>query len=151
MQAQLTRWLLVGLLHWLGHGRAMETFLAVVCGSYGVFLITVPSAGWSSSALRDLTWNGTVQYLAALMVLKAILSLYGVISNINNLPLSRPARVTGALLGSWVWLWFISKFALVEFPYTLGAFFAGASLLFCIRTIGLAYLNLPRPGQPALL
>lgn len=141
-----SRWLLIGLLHWLGHGRAMETYLAVVCATYGTALLIFPNTGWSSQALRDLTWAGTIQYLAWLMIAKAILSIYGVVANINNYHYSRTARATGAVLGAWIWGWFISKFALIDFPYTLGAFFAGVALLFCIRTIGLAYLNLPHPG-----
>jgi hypothetical protein len=85
------------------------------------------------------------------MLVKAAFSFYGLVANINGWRGSRTFRILGALLGAWIWTWFLSKFVLVDFPYPLGAFFAAIALVFCIRTVALAYLNLPRPGVPGAL
>lgn len=131
---------------YLGHGRATESYLTLFAGTYGLALVFVPDAAFSSSATRDLAWMGYGQYTAIPFLLKAIFSGYGLLANIFDWPCSRQFRILGAMIGLWVWSCLVLKFIWVGTPFTVGCFASGWAFYFSIRIIALAYANLPRPG-----
>lgn len=136
---------------WLGHGRAIEAYLILVCGTYAAILLIHPSSAADSPATLDLYWSGNSQFVAMIFVAKALTSGTGLVLNIVNLPGSRFFRISGACLGSVIWAWYVAKFSLVGEPATLGMVFAAVSFLVSIRIMGMAYANLPRPGAPGAL
>lgn len=130
----------------LGHGRAMESYLALFAGSYGIAILFIPDAAFSSSAMRDIAWEGYSPHVALLFISKAALTGYGLAANIKNWRWSRQFRIVGAIIGLWIWSSTILKFVIVGNPYTLGAFAAFWCFIFSVRIIALAIANLPRPG-----
>lgn len=130
----------------LGHGRALESYLTAFAGSYGIALLFVPEAAFSSQATRDLAWQGYGQLVAIPFILKAIFSGYGLLANIYDWRMSRQARVTGACFGLWIWSSMLGKFILIGTPYTVGSFAAGWCFYYSIRIIALALSDLPKPG-----
>ncbi len=135
----------------LGHGRAQETYLTLVAGTYGIALLLSTEAQFDSQATRDLAWWGQAHWIAYLLILKSMLSGYGVISNRKNWAASQIFRFAGALVGFLAWSWFLAKFSLLGVPFTFGSFFAFWSCLFSVRIMALALANLPTPGQPGAM
>lgn len=136
---------------YLGHGRVIESFLVLFAGTYGIALLFVPDAAFSSSATRDLAWMGYGQFVAIPFILKSIFSGYGLIANIFAWSYSRLFRIIGATFGLWIWSTMVLKFIFVGTPFTVGTFAAGWSFYYSIRIIALALVDLPRPGVPGKL
>lgn len=136
---------------YLGHGRAMESFLACFAGSYGVALLFVPEAAFSSTSTEDIAWMGYGQLVALPFLAKSALTAYGLVGNIWDFPYSRQFRIVGASVGLWIWSTMILKFIWVGTPYTVGVFAAGWCFYHSVRVIALALANLPRPGHPGSL
>lgn len=136
---------------WLGHGRAIECYLACVAGLYGLLLIAVPGAGLDSSATADLAWHGYGWLVGMPLLAKAIATGSGLIFNIRGLRCSRYLRMTGAFIGSMIWIWFTLKFATNRTFATVGFPFCVFASLFSIRIMAMAAANMPRPGAPGAL
>lgn len=135
----------------LGHGRAVESYLVLFAGSYGIALLFVPEAAFSSQATRDLAWMGYGPWVAIPFLLKSIVSGYGVLANIYAWRRSREFRIIGALIGMWIWSTMVYKFILVGSPYTIGSFAAGWAFFFSIRIVALAIANRPLPGSAGVM
>lgn len=136
---------------WLGHGRAIECYLACVAGLYGLILLAVPGAAFDSSATADLAWHGYGRLIAVPLLLKSLLTGGGLILNIRAARYSRPLRMAGAFVGSVIWIWFALKFASMFAFATVGFPFCAGAALFSIRIMGMSAANLPRPGAPGAL
>lgn len=136
---------------YLGHGRAVESYLGLIALSYGTALLMSPYAQFNSQATIDIAWLGYGHYIGIPLATKGMFTLYGLVANIHGWPYSRLFRFVGALIGSGVWLWFYAKFALLGVPFTFGSFFALFSFLYSIRIMALALADLPRPGVAGAL
>lgn len=136
---------------WLGHGRMTEATLAAIAMIYGVLLFAVPSVPWESQATRDIAWHGYGHLIAVPFLLKALLTGLGLFTNIVGLQHSRFLRLCGASLGSGIWTWVLSKFALNGVPFTFGSVCAFIFLILSVRIIGMAAADLPKPGSPGSL
>jgi hypothetical protein len=135
----------------LGHGRATEFLLAGFAGSYGLALLIYPELGWGSSALRDLFWRGEGQYVSISLVVKSILTGWGLLANIKDWPHEKELRLSGAFLGAIVWAWFFLQFNTNDSPGAFGAFASFWFFIFSIRIMGMAFLGLPIPGNSGRL
>lgn len=133
---------------WLGHGRFVEALLSFICLTYGLTLLLVPSAPWDSRVTVDLAWQGWGQAIAGPFLLKAALSGTGLVANILGSSTSRYLRLSGALVGSFIWTWLLVKFTLVGAPFSFGAICALAFLVSSVRIVGMSLADLPLPGSP---
>ena len=136
---------------WLGHGRAIECYLALVAGLYGTTLLAVPDAAYDSKATIDIAWTGYGSLLAIPLLAKAGLTGAGLILNVLGCRGSRLPRFFGALLGSLIWSWLATKLILIGAVATTGFPFCVGASLFSVRIMGMALANLPRPGAPGAL
>lgn len=133
---------------WLGHGRAVECYLAIVAGLYGLLLLLVPGAAFDSKATVDIAWLGYGHYLSLPLLAKAILTGSGLVLNIKGKQISRKLRFFGALIGTAIWTFLAVKFLAIGAAASVGFPFCAMALLFSIRIMGLALAGLPRPGAP---
>lgn len=137
---------------WIGHGRAVESLFTIIALTYGIALLVDSNVLLYSQATVDLVWwhSGNLIVASALLI-KAGLSGSGLIANINAWPYSRALRFTGALIGSMIWVWYLSKYSLAGTPVNLGAIFSVWAFVYSIRIMAMALANLPRPGEAAQL
>lgn len=136
---------------WLGHGRMVELVLSFICLIYGLVLIFDTSASFDSQATRDLAWLGYGNLVGIPFLIKASFSGYGLIANINAWKFSRFSRIIGAFVGSYIWIWILTKFISIGVPFTFGSICAFTFFLCSGRIIGMALANLPVPGAPGIL
>lgn len=135
---------------WLGNGRAIECFLALVAAGVGLLMIAA----------------GHRLFSAALFI-QAGLAGCGLVGNLLGWPRSRELRFSGAAIGcaiwSWlagglVWTWLADHLGLGDqLPWILDcggvariillSFFFFATL-FSVRIMGMALAGLPRSGDP---
>jgi hypothetical protein len=134
---------------WLGHGRAIECYLACVTVIYGVALL-MPGAAFDSRVTYDLAWLGYGQVLAIPLLLHAVLAGTGLAGNIAGWRSSRMLRFFGGMLGCAIWTWYTIKFALGDQFAAVGFPFCAMAALFSVRVMGMALANLPRPGVPGV-
>jgi len=135
---------------WLGHGRASECFLALVCAGYGTSLLVNPGMASDIPATVDIAWTGNVRIFALPYIIKALLTGSGLALNIYGSACSRQLRFLGGLVGLLIWTWWASKLYLID-AIGLGFFFYVMAGIFSVRIMGLALANLPRPGAPGVL
>jgi hypothetical protein len=136
---------------WLGHGRAVECMLAVVAGYYGILLLMVPGAAFDSVATADIAWHGYGRIVAIPLLMKAALTGGGLILNIRGKRFSRQMRMSGAFIGSVIWIWLSLKYANLGTVATVGFVFCNVAAVFSIRIMGMAAAGMPRPGAPSAL
>jgi hypothetical protein len=136
---------------WLGHGRAIECFLAIVAGLYGSLLLLIPEAAFDSKATVDIAWLGYGQYLALPLIIKASLTGTGLLLNIRGMRYSRQFRFLGALLGTLIWIFLAAKFLVLGLIASVGFPFCAPAALFSVRIMGMALADLPRPGAPGAM
>jgi hypothetical protein len=125
-----------------------EASLALVCVLYGGLLIVHPESAWDSQATMDLAWQGYARLIAVPFLVKAVFTGLGLIGNIKGWPSSHFLRLVGALFGSFIWVWLITKFIWSGAPFTFGSICAIVFLILSIRIIGMALAGLPHPGAP---
>lgn len=146
----LERWLIAVLgAKALGHGRALESFLAFVCFVYAMIILFVPDAPLQSQATVDLAWEGYGKYIAIPFLLKAILTGWGVYTNKQGLPISRFCRIAGATVGTFLWTFLLFKFIAFDAIGALGTALCIGGIVASLRIVGLAMANLPPPGAPS--
>lgn len=134
---------------WLGHGRALEAFLAFICVVYSAILLLVPGAPMQSQATAQLAWEGAGPLLiAAPFILKAAFTTTGLYRNIRGLSWSRFYRIVGALIGTFTWSWYLTQFIAYDAVGALGTAMCIGGIVASIRIIGMAGANLPPPGAP---
>lgn len=134
----------------LGHGRALETFLAFVCFVYACILAFIPDAPYQSSATADLAWYYG-RGLALPFLIIAIFAGWGVYSNKKGLPYSRQCRIIGALIGTFTWTFFLVKFGATDSIGALGTALCIGGIVASLRIMGMAMADLPQPGSPSQL
>lgn len=132
---------------WLGHGRAVECFLACTAGLLGVGILAFPGASCVSVATSGLPADGYGRLLLVQPLLKAALTGGGLFLNIQGGPYSNQIRFFGALIGSFIWVWLIFQFAPLDVFLFLGPFLVMAAL-FSVRIMGMALAGVPLPGAP---
>lgn len=135
----------------LGHGRATEFLLTCMAGSYGLALVMFPELGLESQATRDIFWRGDGGIITTMLLVKAALSGWGLTANIRGWPLDRPIRFAGALIGAWVWIWFVCQFNFNSATGSVGTFACFWFFIFSARIMGMSILGLPSPGKPSAL
>jgi hypothetical protein len=129
----------------LGHGRALETFLTLVTFQFWVILVFSP---WRPHiiALQDVPlsdWAISVPFLVSWAP-----SSVGLFLNAWGFEASRYFRIVGASAGMTVWFYILTKNCLV------GYWFAGVNpwctmgILSSAWIIHRGMLGLPRPGAP---
>ncbi len=130
-----------------------ECFLASVCAIYAVILLFAPNATLESQVTKDITlfWWGYGRLLAIPFALKAVLTGGGLIANINGYAFSKHMRVSGACVGTMIWVWYATKFVLIGDIAFIGFPFVVVSFLMSIRIIGMSLADLPRPGAVGAL
>jgi hypothetical protein len=130
----------------LGHGRALETFLAFVCAVYAAILILAPDAIHQSQAIRLVAWYGYGWIVILIFIAKSVFTSLGVIGNIKGWSGSRIYRTIGAFIGTSIWCWFLSQFVAYDALDALGSALCIGGIVASVRIIGMAWANLPRPG-----
>jgi hypothetical protein len=135
------------LLPWFGHGRMMECYLTIVCGTIACIIIIAPEQTLYTNALFDIGWTLNAWYIAIPFALKAVLSGGGLICNVNNFPYSQPLRFSGGLVGFAIWFWLSTKFILLD-ALLLAWPFCVAAAYSSIRIMAFALVDLPRSGTP---
>lgn len=135
---------------WLGHGRAMELYLACVTAIYGIALLT-QSGNIGNPTTADLAWFGYDRFFAIPLLAHAALAGSGLIGNILGWPWSRWARFAGAMLGCAMWTWVSVKLGIVGNFSASGFVFGAPAALFCVRIMGMALADLPHPGSPSVI
>lgn len=136
---------------WLGHGRRLEAALTLICGIYGLGLFIFPPLALDSKATVDLYWAGYGRIIAVPFLLKAILTGWGLLANINAWSYSRSLRCCGALVGAFIWWAMIWKFTKYGAPFSFGSVCAVVFLLSSIGIFSMALANRPIPGAPGAL
>lgn len=127
----------------LGHGRALESYLGAAALIWGIELL-LPIKGTRSVALYDLPmWVVGVSALTA-----GGITLAGVILNGVGIAVSRQIRMVGAVLSILLWTWLTIKCILVDSSGILGFPFVLLAAPAALRALYLASLNLPVPGAP---
>lgn len=132
---------------WLGHGMRLEATLALLCGVFSLALVIYPESAFDAKATLGFARDGHVHELAIPFLMKALLTGSGVIANINGHAYSRYLRLCGALIGSFIWAAITYQYATVGIPLSFGSVCAGVFLFSSIGIIGMAFANLPRPGE----
>lgn len=135
----------------LGHGRAVESLLALAAFIYGMMLLLFPAKTANVEVTFDIAWMGYARIMAYPFLFKALMSGLGVYGNIRGWKRSRYLRITGAVIGSFLWTWYASKCWAVGTQVSLGW---AASLVFCIgslRVMAMASIDLPKPSAAALM
>lgn len=135
---------------WLGHGRAVESYLIGAGMLYGLVLL-IPGAAFDSTATADIAWWGYGHWIALPLLLYASIALFGLLANIHGWPLSRTLRFVAALAGFMIWTWYSAKFVALGQFAAVGFPFTAMSALFSVRVMGFALAGLPRAGAPGTL
>jgi hypothetical protein len=133
----------------LGHGRALESFLAFVCFVYAMDVLFWPNAAFQSQATADIAWKGYGYVISIPFLLKAGFTGWGVYANRHSLPGSRQCRIIGGTIGTFLWTFFLVKFYAVDAIGALGTALCIGGIVASIRIVGLAMADLPRPGAPS--
>lgn len=137
---------------WLGHGRALEAFLALICAIYAGILLLVPGAAFQSQATAQFVWEGVHPiWIAMPFILKTVFTTIGLYRNIQGLSWSRFYRIVGALIGTFTWSWYLTQFIAYDAVGALGTATCIGGIVASIRIIGMAGANLPPPGAPGQL
>lgn len=131
----------------LGHGRALESFLAFICAVYAAILLAYPEAQYQSQATAPLAWRGYGWVFPIPFIAKSFFTAIGVYGNINAWPHSRTYRVIGGFIGTFIWLWFLTQYIAFDMFGALGAALCIGGTVASVRIIGMAWANLPIPGS----
>lgn len=135
---------------WLGHGRAVESYLSAVGAIYGLALIE-PGAAFDSKATFDIAWWGYGYWLSTILIAYGVASGVGLIGNIKGWQCSKAIRFSAACSGFMIWSWFSFKFAVLGNFAAVGFPFTFCAALYSIRIMGLSLAGLPRPGAPGAM
>lgn len=131
---------------YLGHGRGLEVYFALVMMTWGFQIFWSPEALWQSLALRDYYLTIQNHYVGAIVFTAGFTSSTGLALNIAGIGYCRFFRMAGALLSLAIWLFMLSNIFQETggyggvVPWYLWAIPANARLFY------LGILNLPRPG-----
>lgn len=132
---------------YLGHGRGIETFFALVLLTWGCQILWSPEALWQSVALRDYYWVIPNYYIGIAIFVTGMITSIGIATNISGISYSRFFRMAASLLSIGIWIFMLSNIFQETggysgtVPWYLWAIPANARLFY------LAHLNLPRPGD----
>lgn len=139
--------LFIGRIHsFLGHGRALEAYLAAVLITWGIQIVWSPEALKESLALRDFYYSVPNWHIAIPILVAGIASATGLVLNIYGCKICRWFRVAGAFLAMCVW-----GFMLTQIVQENGGY-GGAmphyiwDIPACLRLLYLGAFNLPPPG-----
>lgn len=133
----------------LGHGRALESYLVGVKLLF-VFFIVIPHQTINMLALQDLRWWMSAPIIAIPFFCIGLLQLVGLVLNYKGYEYSWAIRCVGASLGTCMWFWIIIKNIAIS-EYTAG------TMPFCIMSCMAstwiwwkAWNRLPIPGSSGL-
>ena len=93
----------------LGHGRALETFLAGGKISVSVYFFVQPKHVGQVSALYDLMWYVPEIFLIAPLFIIGMLQITGLVLNYYGVEWSWVPRAVGASSATFLWGWVIVK------------------------------------------
>ena len=133
----------------LGHGRALETYLVGVKILFGIFIFPVP-AKLSVAALSDLQWFYSDPTIAAPFFIIGIVQGVGLILNAKGYEISWLFRAGGALAAIMLWSALITKSILIGAVSTGIMPFLCMSLGASIFILYKALNGLPAPGAAGL-
>jgi len=133
----------------LGHGRALELFLATLKVGLGVWIIMEPHSVKDVPPIADLAWHYPSSALAAPFFLVGGLQMFGWTLNWTGFECSWIFRATAALLAIFMWWWLVMK---TEFVGDSSPLFVLAviSIPFSSLLLYKAWNRLPIPGTPGL-
>lgn len=137
------------IMRYLGHGRALETFLSILKTLIGVTIL-FSDLGEKTPVLADLTWLYPNTIIAAPFLIVGFLQLCGVLFNMAGYEWSWVLRSTAALLALFMWTTFLTKSGLLGessfmFPLAIACLPASAFLLYK------SWNRLPIPGAVGLV
>lgn len=132
---------------YLGHGRALEAYFALVMMTWGCQILWSPEALWQSIALHDYYWSIPNYYVGAAIFIAGITASAGLALNVSGVGYCRFFRMGAALLSIAIWLFMLANIVQetggygAVVPWYIWAIPANARLFY------LGILNLPRPGS----
>jgi hypothetical protein len=133
----------------LGHGRAMETYLALVLITIGFQILMSPETLNTTLALKIYYYLVPHALISIPFFMVGFGKITGLFLNIQGYQISRWFRMGAAIAAMMLWLFQISNIAQEfgvfyngAFPFYLWSFAASARLFY------LGLRNLPRPGAP---
>lgn len=136
-----------GLNHFLGHGRALETYLVVLKYLIVGFFFFNPTHIAQTYAFYDLLWFIPSIVIVMPFLVIASLQLVGLITNYAGYEWSWLPRFIGAFMAMVVWAWVLIKsFAVDSFGFTVPL--CCASILGSTWLLWKAWNRLPIPGAP---
>jgi hypothetical protein len=135
----------------LGHGRAVEAGLSLALWLTAILLIGFPGAALSTKVTGDIFEAGNEIYLIVPVLCAANITALGLIFNIRGIRYSQALRITGALLGSAIWISFLAKTIAVGLGAAPIVAWLIVAIIGTLRVAVMAGANLPRPGAPGAL
>lgn len=134
----------------LGHGRALESYLVGVKMLFGVFVL-VPHGSVHIIALNDLLWYVPETVIALPFFVIGLVQLFGMLMNYIGREWSWIPRAVGAGAAICMWVWFITKLVYIDAVITGMMPFCVMSLLGSIWIYWKAWNRLPVPGAAGLV
>lgn len=133
----------------LGHGRALELFLATLKIGLGAWIVLAPHGVPDVPPIADLAWHYPSSYLAMPFFLVGSLQLLGWSLNWRGFEFSWALRAAAATLAIFMWVWLCVKTEFVgeSSPLVVVAF---VSIPFSTLLLYKAWNRLPIPGAPGL-
>lgn len=132
----------------LGHGRALETFFALVLLTWGCQILWSPEALKQSIALRDYYWTIPNHYIGMIVLGCGAISTLGIILNVSGIKFARYFRMIAALISMAIWLFLLSNLFQESGGYGGSAPWYFWAIPANARLFYLGLLNLPKPGAP---
>jgi len=129
----------------LGHGRALETYLVGVKLLFALFIV-VPHGPAHIVALNDLLWYVPEEAIVVPFVLIGTTQLVGLMANYHGYKWSWVLRFIGAAAAIAMWIWFIIKLIWINAVLTGMMPFCVMSCLGSVWLLWKAWNGLPLPG-----